>query len=123
MAKKTKRTAKAAQSVRHGKDNRFSTKIQQVRRLFQSGGRYTAVELNDIIISSDARKIISDLRSRGWLINDTTLEDGHKIYWLEEDKRQMKIPFDTTQPNTPLKIGPIIEERIKQIRKEANDGE
>ena len=66
---------------------RSDSKTQQVRRLFLSGGKYTAIEINDIIYSSDARKKISHLRREGMNIKDEYLEDGHtKCYWYEPEE-------------------------------------
>ena len=70
----------------------METKKRQLRNLLQRGGKYTAIELNEIIVSSDARKIISILRNEGWSIKDLILDDGHtKLYWITEDKRQLSL--------------------------------
>lgn len=51
--------------------------IQQVRKLFLGGGRYTAKDINKLIGFNDARKVISTLRNNeGWDIRDTRLDDG-----------------------------------------------
>lgn len=66
--------------------------IQQVRRLFLNGGKYTAKEINNIVGFNDARKIISVLRNNeGWDIRDVRLDDGCKLYWLAKDDRQFSI--------------------------------
>lgn len=66
--------------------------IQHVRRLFLSGGKYTAREINEIVGFNDARKVISTLRNNeGWDIRDIRLDSGCKLYWLEEDERQLSI--------------------------------
>jgi len=57
--------------------------IQSVRRLFLSGGKFTAKELNSLAGTNDARKFISDLRNKeGWEIEDCRLPSGCKLYWL-----------------------------------------
>ncbi len=59
--------------------------IQSVRKLFLSGGKFTAKELNSLAGTNDARKIISVLRNKeGWKIEDSRLSDGRKLYWLAE---------------------------------------
>lgn len=64
---------------------------QEVRKLFLSGCKCTAHEINERIGFNDARKVISTLRTEGWDIQDTKLDDGRKLYWLEDDQRQTKI--------------------------------
>lgn len=85
------RTQSGAASVR--RDNATTTinkgtntlrKIQ-IRTLFRAGGKYTAVQLNQIIGFNDARKVISDLRRDGMYIKDVRLEDRRKLYWLADD--------------------------------------
>lgn len=57
--------------------------IQSVRKLFLSGGRFTAKELNSLAGTNDARKLISVLRHKeGWQIEDCRLSNGCKLYWL-----------------------------------------
>ncbi|MEE0573813.1 MAG: hypothetical protein UC662_09600 [Paraprevotella clara] len=56
--------------------------IQAFRKLFLSGGKFTAKELNQLTGSNDSRKYISRLRSEGWEIEDMRQGDGSKIYWL-----------------------------------------
>ncbi|WP_276786669.1 hypothetical protein [Paraprevotella xylaniphila] len=56
--------------------------IQAFRKLFLSGGKFTAKELNQLTGSNDARKYISRLRAEGWDIEDMLQDDGSKIYWL-----------------------------------------
>lgn len=66
--------------------------IQQVRRLFLTGNKYTAKELNNLVGFNDARKVISTLRnSEGWDIRDVRLDNGCKLYWLEHDDRQLSL--------------------------------
>lgn len=63
--------------------------IQSVRKLFLSGGRYTAKEINTLCQTNDARKFISVLRNKeNWNIVDCRMPDGCKLYWLEPDKRK-----------------------------------
>lgn len=57
--------------------------IQSVRKLFLSGGKFTARQLNQLAGTNDARKIISVLRNdEGWKIVDCRLSNGCKLYWL-----------------------------------------
>ncbi len=56
--------------------------IQTFRKLFLSGGTFTAKELNQLTGSNDARKYISRLRAEGWEIEDMRQGNGCKIYWL-----------------------------------------
>ena len=59
--------------------------IQSVRKLFLSGGKFTARQLNQLAGTNDARKIISVLRNdEGWKIEDFRLSNGCKLYWLSE---------------------------------------
>lgn len=58
--------------------------IQSVRKLFLSGGKFTAKEINSLCHTNDARKLISVLRNKeGWKIEDSRLPNGCKIYWLK----------------------------------------
>ena len=76
------------------KDNHSSRIIQQVRSIFLSGRKVTAKEINAETHSNDARLIISTLRNdEGWKIADCRLPDRTKLYWLEQDKRQMSIDW------------------------------
>lgn len=59
--------------------------IQSVRKLFLSGGKFTARQLNQLAGTNDARKIISVLRNKEcWKIEDFRLSNGCKLYWLSE---------------------------------------
>lgn len=72
--------------------NLSSKCIQQVRKLFLDGGKYTAREINEIVGFNDARKIISVLRNNEhWDIKDIRLDNGCKLYWLEKDEKQLSI--------------------------------
>jgi len=65
---------------------------QKVRKLLLSGGKFTAVQLNEIVGFNDARKVISDLRNKEKMnIQDIKLPDGRKLYWLELDKSQLSL--------------------------------
>lgn len=73
-------------------ENLSSKCIQQVRKLFLSGGKYTAREINEIVGFNDARKIISVLRNNEhWDIKDIRLDNGCKLYWLEKNEKQLSI--------------------------------
>lgn len=57
--------------------------IQSVRKLFLSGDKFTAKQLNALVGFNDARKTISVLRHKeGWQIEDCRLSNGCKLYWL-----------------------------------------
>lgn len=57
--------------------------IQSVRKIFLSGGKYRAVDINHLCQTNDARKLISILRNKeGWQIEDCRLSNGCKLYWL-----------------------------------------
>ena len=72
--------------------NLSSKCIQQVRKLFLDGGKYTAMEINEIVGFNDARKIISVLRNNEhWDIKDIRLDNGCKLYWLEKNEKQLSI--------------------------------
>lgn len=59
--------------------------IQSVRKLFLSGGKYSARTINSLCEINDARKFISILRNKeGWNIVDCRMPDGCKLYWLRE---------------------------------------
>lgn len=91
-----KKAASSAANLRNAgsKDTDSSRIIQQVRRLFLSGGTYTAKEINERVGFNDARKVISTLRKRDcWKIKDVRLDTGCKLYWLESDKRQLSIDW------------------------------
>ena len=69
-------TCKSTDNARH---------IQSVRKLFLSGGKYRAVDVNRLCHTNDARKLISVLRNKeGWNIVDCRMPDGCKLYWLLE---------------------------------------
>lgn len=69
----------------HDKGNDSARLIQSVRKLFLSGGKYTAKEINSLCQTNDARKFISILRNdEGWKIEDCRLSNGCKLYWLAE---------------------------------------
>ena len=75
----TKKAAVAAvEKLCKNSNNRI---VWQVRKLFLSGKRFTALDLNRLVGFNDARKIISDLRKSGMIINDLRLADGRKQYW------------------------------------------
>ncbi len=60
--------------------------IQSVRRLFLTGGKFTAKDINSLAGTNDARKLISVLRHKeGWKIEDCRLSNGCKLYWLAEE--------------------------------------
>lgn len=65
------------------KDTDSARLIQSVRRLFLSGGKYTARQINSLCNTNDARKFIANLRNKeGWKIEDCRLSGGCKLYWL-----------------------------------------
>ncbi len=85
---KKRKAAKAASLPTQRKDRESYRKIQTVRKLFLGGGKFTAVQVNELCHTNDARKIISDLRNKeGWNIMDVRLDDQRKIYWLDGGQR------------------------------------
>lgn len=57
--------------------------IQSVRKLFLSGGKFTAKDINSLAGTNNARKLIFALRNdEGWKIEDCRLSNGCKLYWL-----------------------------------------
>jgi hypothetical protein len=65
-----------------------------VKSLFISGRKLTAKEINKIVGTNDARKVISTLRSEGMNIQDVRLENRCKLYWYEADQSQTSIQFE-----------------------------
>lgn len=66
-----------------GKDINSSRNIRAVRKLFLSGGKFTARQINELVGFNDARKAISELRHKeGMNIQDIRLAGGCKLYWL-----------------------------------------
>lgn len=60
--------------------------IQSVRKLFLTGGKFTAKDINSLAGTNDARKLISVLRHKeGRKIEDCRLSNGCKLYWLAEE--------------------------------------
>ena len=95
MEEKKKAASRAANLLNNrSKDNKSSRIIQQIRKLFLDGGKYTSKDLNTLTGGNDSRKVISDLRKEGWNIKDVRLDDRRKLYWLEPDKRQMSIDWE-----------------------------
>ena len=65
---------------------------QRVRYLFRNGIKATALQINELCGTNDARKIISDLRHKeGWNIQDMRLPNQCKLHWLVEDVRQLSL--------------------------------
>lgn len=65
------------------KGTNSSRNIRSVRKLFLTGGKFTAKQLNALVGFNDARKTISVLRHKeGWQIEDCRLSNGCKLYWL-----------------------------------------
>lgn len=65
--------------------------IATVRKLFQSGRKITAKQINEITRSNDARKVISTLRADGWNIQDVRLPNNCKLYWLALPDTQLPL--------------------------------
>lgn len=61
-------------------------KEQQLLQKLLTGRRFTAIQLNFAINTSDTRKYISVLRRKGHIIRDEVIdqESGTKVYWLEK---------------------------------------
>lgn len=68
--------------------------IQSVRSLFISGEKLTAIQINRVVGTNDARKVISTLRREGMTIKDVRMESGCKLYWFVSDDLQTSIQFE-----------------------------
>ena len=91
MKTKPKVAVTANRIVQTHKDSNKSRIINTVKSLLSSGEKLTAVEINRITSSNDARKVISTLRSEGWNIVDLRLPDNRKSYWLESSINQLEL--------------------------------
>lgn len=91
MKTKPKAAVTANRIVQTHKDGNKSLIINTVKALLSSGEKLTAVEINRITSSNDARKVISTLRSEGWNIVDLRLPDNRKLYWLESSINQLEL--------------------------------
>lgn len=91
MVEKTKATIIAAKEQEHYKDSHSQRIIITIRGLFLSGRKFTAKEINEITGSNDARKVISTLRRDRWRIVDVLQPDRCKLYWLEQDDKQLDL--------------------------------
>ena len=73
------------------KDRYFHSPIQQkIYDLFQEGGKYSVVELCQMLNVSDPRSHIRYIRNAGVRISDYWVEtefSRHKIYFMHCDKR------------------------------------
>lgn len=85
--KKERTTPHAAQSLTDGKGSKYSHKMQVIIHIFMLGGEHTAVEINHLAHTNDARKAISVLRADGWDIVDRRLAGGCKAYRLKGGAR------------------------------------
>ena len=87
---KTKMPTEASTLVlnQHHKD---STLIQSVKSLFLTGQKFTAVQINQLINSNDARKLISCLRCDGMDIQDVRLQSRCKLYWYVDNSNQLSL--------------------------------
>ena len=65
-------------------------KEQQLLEQLLTGKRFTAIQMNMAINTSDTRKYISVLRRKGHIIRDEVVdkETGTKVYWLEQEKER-----------------------------------
>lgn len=66
------------------------SKKKSVKALLLTGERLTAIEINQLCYTGDARKCISDLRKGGMDIKDMKIDNnGTKIYWYDgKDERK-----------------------------------
>lgn len=83
-------TAAKRQGLHH-KDSNSQRVIITIRGLFLSGQKLTAKQINEITGSNDARKAISTLRRDRWRIIDVLQPDRCKLYWLEQEDRQLDL--------------------------------
>lgn len=73
----------------HGKYTDSSRIMQKVRVIFMRGEKLSAIEINRLCQTNDARKIISTLRNKeGWNIQDIRQANGCKLYWLASPEYQ-----------------------------------
>lgn len=93
MGTKEKATGAANPQRSGSKDNKNICIRATIKALFRSGKKLTARKINQSTCSNDARKVISDLRKRGWNIKDQRQPDGCKLYWLAEDNKQGVLNF------------------------------
>lgn len=91
MAEKAKSPAGEQGLMIQNKDTYSYRIIASIKQLFKSGRKLTAIEINEITHSNDARKVISTLRADGWNIQDIRFPDNRKLYWLVEPDRQLPL--------------------------------
>lgn len=91
--RKRKKATEAAPNTNVGKDTQNICIRTAIKNLFRSGKKFTAKRINQLTLSNDARKQISELRREGWDIRDIRQSDNSKLYWLAEDDRQVVFNF------------------------------
>ena len=69
------------------RDEQRDKKKKQVKMLFLQGEKLTAMRINEVIRTSDARKYISVLRKEGFPIKDKVIDirSGTKAYYLDKE--------------------------------------
>ena len=88
---KTKMPTEASTLVSLNHHHKDSTLIQSVKSLFLTGQKFTAVQINQLINSNDARKLISCLRCDGMDIQDVRLQSRCKLYWYVDNSNQLSL--------------------------------
>ena len=87
----TKMPTEASTLVSLNQHNKDTTLIQSFKSLFLTGQKFTAVQINQIINSNDARKLISCLRCDGMDIQDVRLQNRCKLYWYVDNINQLSL--------------------------------
>lgn len=85
MKKKKKGSPKTTHSLHDYTDKSTDSArlIQSVRKIFLSGGKFIAKEVNSLARTNDVRKLISVLRNKeGWKVEERCLPNGCNLYWL-----------------------------------------
>lgn len=67
-------------------DSKHETKARKLAEILMQGFAYTAIELNQILNTGDARKYISRLRRKGVRIDSKVINtDGTKKYFIKRE--------------------------------------
>ena len=90
MDEKEKGTVNSPQNINNNdyKNGNNSFVRQRVLRLFQTGKKFSAVDITKTLTISDPRGHIRDLRDRGYDIRDYWVKSPngrYKIYYLQTD--------------------------------------
>ena len=102
------RGKEAFASPMQGKGTQTFVRKQTMLNLLRRGQRITATEANGIFHFNDARKMISDLRKDGYDIKDYRLNDGRKVYYMQQDRQLSLWDEATPKSNEPQRIGQVM---------------